>query len=759
MALRSLELLVAQDEQFLDDLTRLRADALIMLGWITGAISYLSLIFLLWPVTGAHSTPVSWLGTMVLMAVSLLAILDSRRHQRMARYSFATGVHVAAACGMITLAEPTGAYLFLLPIIFASVLFNRWLALANALIAITLIILLNPLALGFSLWAAPPLLSVAITAITAVASWLAAHNLYTALTWLSGAYTNAYNNERLARERQAELQRVLKALDEAHYRLRRLNGLLVSARDEAEEGKRIKQYFAQTISHELRTPLNLVVGFAELMIESPEFYGSALPSSYLRDLRIIYRNARHLQGLVNDVLDLARIESAQMSLILARVDPDELTCEAVETVRSLIESRGLTLTTHIAADLPPIWLDATRIRQVLINLLNNAARFTPRGGVKVSVQQADATLRFDVSDTGIGIPPADLSRIFDEFYQVDGGSNRRQEGAGLGLAISRKFVGLHGGKMWAESVEGQGSTFSFALPLAPTTEMVSHTSDSSVLAANNSDLAPVRDFSVINGAAVGRDSERVLLVVTQSNSAVGMLSRYLPQYRVLAASELAQAQTLARQVIPQALILDTSSVALSDAQLGAELAELGRAWGLLQVPIISCPLPGGGPLSRRLAVDGYLIKPVARQNLWDVVRGFGESVEQILIVDDNRDFVRLLRQMLANPLRPYRIESAYSGEEALANLRLSPPDLILLDLGLPDLNGVQLVEILRAHPILRSIPIVVVSAQDELDGLEVLHGALMMTKAGGLLPGDLIRWLNAFMGTPQRSPTWQRSAP
>src|SRR5690606_5106859 len=123
------------------------------------------------------------------------------------------------------------------------------------------------------------------------------------------AYSNANQNERLARERQAELQRVLKALDEAHYRLHRLNGLLVIARDQAEEGKRIKQYFAQTISHELRTPLNLVVGFAELMIDSPEYYGSALPSPYLRDLRIVYRNARHLQGLVNDVLDLARIDA------------------------------------------------------------------------------------------------------------------------------------------------------------------------------------------------------------------------------------------------------------------------------------------------------------------------------------------------------------------------------------------------------------------------------------------------------------------
>lgn len=181
------------------------------------------------------------------------------------------------------------------------------------------------------------------------------------------------------------------------------------------------------------------------------------------------------------------------------------------------------------------------------------------------------------------------------------------------------------------------------------------------------------------------------LAVTHSNSAVGLLSRYLPQYRVSAASELAQAKTLACQVIPQALVLDSNCVAL-DAD---GLADLGRSWGLLQVPLIACPLPGEEPLRRRLAVDGYLIKPVVRQNMWDVVRNFGESVEQILVVDDNRDFVRLLRQMLANPLRPYHIESAYSGEEALAQIRLSPPDLILLDLGLPDLNGMQLVAILR----------------------------------------------------------------
>lgn len=721
-----------QDGYFQDDLTRLRLDALSTLGWITGAISYVCLIFVAWPVTGANALPISWWGTLVLMIVSGVAILGHRRFQHVARYSFVIGVHFAVVAGMVTLAASDGAYLFLLPIIFASVLFNRWFALANALLGIALIILLNTLVLGITIWALTPILSIAIMAITAVACWLAAHNLYTALTWLSHAYANAQDNERLARERQAELQRVLKALDEAHYRLRRLNGLLVIARDQAEEGKRIKQYFAQTISHELRTPLNLVAGFAELMIESPEYYGSALPSAYLRDLRIIYRNAHHLQGLVNDVLDLARIEAAQMSVILARVEPGELTKEAVETVRSLVESRGLSLTTAIAPSLPAIWLDATRIRQVLINLLNNAARYTPQGGVTISVREQGSELLFAVADTGIGIAPADLVRIFDEFYQVDGGSNRRQEGAGLGLAISRRFVGLHGGRMWAESSMGQGSTFFFTLPLvySPETESTSRTIESPIWPTN--------------GHVVGNDVERVLVVVTRSNSAVSMLSRYLPKYRVLAAAELEQAQILARQVMPQALVLDSNCVNLAVA----ELAELGLTCGLPQTAIISCPLPGEEPLRRSLAVDGYLIKPVMRQNLWDIVRGFGEGVEHILIVDDNRDFVRLLRQMLANPLRPYQIESAHSGEEALALLRLSPPDLLLLDLSLPDLDGSELVEILRGHPLWHSIPIVIVSALDELDGLEILHGALTVAKAGGLLPVDLIRWLGAVMDNP-----------
>jgi signal transduction histidine kinase len=221
--------------------------------------------------------------------------------------------------------------------------------------------------------------------LVALASYLSENNLYTALDWLWHAYGLAHKNEQEAFERRAELRRALKALDEATHRLERANYMLVLAHDEAETARRLKQEFPQTISHELRTPLNLIVGFTELMIESPEHYKEPLAPAYLRDLNIVHRNASHLQKLVNDVLDLARIEAAQVAMLPEETDPAVLVREAVNTARSLIESRHLALHTEIEPDLPHLWVDPTRIRQVIFNLLNNAARFTEQGSVTVRV--------------------------------------------------------------------------------------------------------------------------------------------------------------------------------------------------------------------------------------------------------------------------------------------------------------------------------------------------------------------------------------
>ncbi|MBC7239137.1 MAG: hypothetical protein H5T71_03435, partial [Chloroflexi bacterium] len=256
----------------------------------------------------------------------------------------------------------------------------------------------------------------------------------------------------------------------------------------------MKQQFAQTISHELRTPLNLIISFTELMIQTPEYYEAPLPPKYARDLGIIYRNARHLQSLINDVLDLARIEAAQMALITEETDLSALTYEAVNTVRSLVESRGLALHTNIPPALPRLRVDPRRIRQVLFNLLSNAVRFTEKGSITVTVMQQDNEIVFAIRDTGIGIADEDKTRIFEEFRQADSGTHRRYGGAGLGLAISKRFVELHGGRIWVESQVGQGSTFYFTLPITqdlPLEEQMARTRAPQALPGHHAAETPI----------------------------------------------------------------------------------------------------------------------------------------------------------------------------------------------------------------------------------------------------------------------------
>jgi CheY-like chemotaxis protein/anti-sigma regulatory factor (Ser/Thr protein kinase) len=465
-----------------------------------------------------------------------------------------------------------------------------------------------------------------------------------------------------------------------------------------------------------------------LMTESPEYYGSQLPPAYLRDLNIVHRNACHLQDLVSDVLDLARIEAAQMSMLPEETDPVALVQDAVSTVRGLVEARGLTLHTEIEADLPHLWVDPTRIRQVLFNLLNNAARFTDEGSITVSVCQRGEDVVFAVADTGVGIAPENISRVFEEFEQVDRGTQRRHGGAGLGLAISKRFVEMHGGRIWAESQVGQGSTFYFSLSVG------------------QADLAatPGRFAGAVSSATPKGGEEPVLLAVARSPAAAALLTRYVRGFRTAVVSDLEQARRVAQRMRPQAVIIDRACVELnSDC-----LERLAQEWGVSHLPFIACPLPGEELLRQRLAVDGYLIKPVMRRTLWDVLRQCGEDVDQVLVIDDDQDFTLLISRMLEDsPVRRYQVLSAYSGQEGLGMMRRHQPDLVLLDLGLPDMHGLQVIECIRSNPTWQHIPIVIVSAQDELDNHEILMGSMMIAKADGLLPGEVVRWVQGVVNT------------
>ncbi len=705
------------------NLSQLQVDSLKVIAIFAGMTGYLFTVLVARPESRLAQNMGAWASGPFLLLAAVASYLLRERYPRVASSLLLAGMLAAIASIEFAFRADDLAYLVVVVVVSASVLMGQNAIFPAAGVSGIVVTAISTLTLGLPFTSRGVLLPILVISWVAIASWLSARNLYTALAWVWNGYEQARHNEEVALGRGAELRRALKALDEAAYRLERTNYMLSLARQQAEEAYRLKQQFSQTISHELRTPLNLIVGFTDLMLKSPEFYGGHLTPAYLRDLSIVHRNARHLQNLVNDVLDLARIEAAQMSIILEETDPAMLVQDAVNTARSLVESRGLALRVDVEPDLPPVSVDPTRIRQVLFNLLNNAARFTQRGSVTVSVQRQDGQVLFAVADTGMGIASEDIPRLFQEFQQVDGSARRRYGGAGLGLAISRGFVELHGGRIWVESQVGRGSTFFFTLPLKEADP-----------------LAPRADASTAAHAArlaVEKPEERVLLAATQSASAAALLTRYINGCRTVVVHSLEEGRLAAQKVMPQAVIIDMAIEAL-DAD---RLEQLARSWGLVHVPFLACSLPGEETLRRHLAVEGYLIKPISRESLWDVLRQLGEAIDQVLLVDDDRDFVRLMTRMLDNPVRRYQVITASSGQEALALLGHTRPDLILLDLMLPDIDGYQLIGHLRARLNGRHVPIVVVSAQDEGNRSEIVAGTVLLTVPDGLVPAEIVQWV------------------
>jgi signal transduction histidine kinase/CheY-like chemotaxis protein len=729
-----------------NELAQLQAESLKLIAVLALVIGY---AWLLWSMPSRFDEPAplsAWIGIVLLIPGTVVSLWLKDRRLHIAAHLLVWSTLGAVTCAVLTFPSPATVHLFIVPVLFASVLLSQPAFLLVAAAAGFVILSMDLMHMGVPLLSGDrpfPLqtialliqslaggtaLSLAIIALATLSSWLSARSLYTALGWFYHAYERARHNEQAARNHQAELKRVLKALDEASHRLERVNYMLRLTRDQAEEAQRLKQQFAQTISHELRTPLNLIVGFAELMTQSPEYYGGRLSAAYQRDLNIVHRNACHLQSLVNDVLDLARIEAAQMSILPEEIDPASLVQEAVNTARSLVEAGGLTLHTQIEADLPSLWGDPTRIRQVLFNLLNNAARFTEQGSVTISVWRQEEKVCFAVADTGLGIAAEDIPRIFDEFQQIDGGTRRRHGGAGLGLAISRQFVELHNGHIWVESQPGKGSTFYFSLPLS------------------GPELAIVpggrKPWQADHSWPARESEEPVLLVVTRSLSAMALLTRYVSGFRTVAVPDLEQARHSIGQLVPQMVVIDKACEDLSRSQL----EEMARMWELPGTPFITCSLPGEDPLRQQLAVEGYLIKPVSRQNLWDVLRQFGEHVDKVLVVDDDQDFVLLLSRLLEDsPVRRYHVVSASTGREGLAMIRHYHPDLVLLDLMLPDMDGIEVIKQVRSRAAWQHIPIVVVSAQDETDHQVSVTGPMMIAKAGGLKTGELVQWIQSLI--------------
>jgi CheY-like chemotaxis protein len=279
-----------------------------------------------------------------------------------------------------------------------------------------------------------------------------------------------------------------------------------------------------------------------------------------------------------------------------------------------------------------------------------------------------------------------------------------------------------------ESQVEQGSTFYFSLPVCRT-----HV----VTALDTVQAEATRTVSA-------RGSEvPILLAVTPSPSAAGLLTRYVQGCRTVVVSDLEQARETARRLMPQAVVIDRACEGLDSTGLEG----IAGAWSLPRAPLLACPLPGEDLLQQRLNVNAFLVKPVSRQSLWDVLRRFGEDVDRVLVIDDDADFVRLLTRMLDSSVRRYQVVSAYSGQEGLTMMRRREPDLVLLDLLLPDMHGSRFVEQARSTPAWQHIPIVVVSGQDEMIDQQALIGDISVGKADGLMPVEVVRWVQHLVDT------------
>lgn len=568
--------------------------------------------------------------------------------------------------------------------------------------------------------------------LTLLVAWLSNRNLILALAWAWNSYDQAQASTDQARRHRAELAQALKELDNAYYRLERYSVQLAHARSAAEEAKRAKQQFVANVSHELRTPLNIIIGFSEAIVLSPESYGvRAVPRAFMGDVNRIYRSAQHLKNLIDDVLDLSKMDAQHLPLFVERVETGQVVAEVTDMVAPLAAQKGLALQVEIEPNLPPLLIDRLRVRQVLLNLLSNAVRFTERGQVTVRMRRMADAVRVDVEDTGPGIPPDNLPRVFEEFYQVEPALTKRFDGTGLGLALSRRFVELHGGRMWVESELGRGSCFSFTLPLAPPSAGSSKGSRSH---------APL-----LTAQQEARHSP-VVLVATDEAMPANFLKRHLQHYQVRRVAEADLAEAAATH-LPHAIIR-------TEPAPGAPS---------LHVPTITCPLPATRHVARALGVERYLVKPIAREEMLALLAELGPQVERVLIIDDDAQLCELLARVVRAAPIAYSIETACGSQEGLERMRARRPDLVFLDLLMPGMDGLALLQIMRAEESLRTVPVVMITAQDlpDADLSWAAHTELTLSLAEGLRLSEVLRCLQALLDAlpPPTPPAAQTPAP
>ncbi len=481
-----------------------------------------------------------------------------------------------------------------------------------------------------------------------------------------------------------------------------------------EEASGMKSEFLANMSHELRTPLNAIIGFSEVLKDG--LLGELLPKQkeYVSD---IFSSGSHLLSLINDILDLSKVEAGKMTLDLEPLQAATLVQAGLQVVREKAMAHRLRLAAEVADGLGEVWLDARKVKQILYNLISNAVKFTPEGGeVRVAVRrvgreavakgQFDHYLEVAVSDTGIGIAVEDQARLFQPFTQIDSTLARRYEGTGLGLVMVKRLAELHGGAVAMQSAPGKGSTFTVWLPWRL---------EGSKLAGAVAAPVGAREGAVPSGSTTASAGSRLLaLVVEDDDKAAELLRLQLEStgFRVVRAATAESALELAAKECPDLITLDIMLPGMDGWEF---LERFKQHPQFADVPVVIVSIVADRNRGMSLGASQVLQKPVGREQLARALAaaGFPGGADgrqrTVLVVDDDPKAVELIGAYLAPA--GYRVLSAFGGREGIDVARREHPDLIVLDLMMPEVNGFDVVEALKTDTGTVSIPVVVVTAK------------------------------------------------
>jgi len=608
--------------------------------------------------------------------------------------------------------------LLMIPVVLAAVLHSLRVSLAFAGLETLLLLLFFSVGI---LQSNEVILALALIWLAFILQYAVYRPVYQAVTWYRSNYNMIQVELEMLRSEREERGKLIEELDHANRQLAALFDKTIVLRQIAEDSEKSKAIFVAKVSHEFRTPLSMIIGLSGLILSDQDIYGSKLPAELVEDVTIINRNCEHLAKLVNDVLDLTRSEAGQLTINRDWTDiPPEIE-EVVSEISPLIEKKRIKLTLDLPTNLPRVYCDRLRIRQVVLNLVGNAALYTERGNIRVSVSFDNRYITFDIADSGPGIPASDLELIFEPFFR----GRNRQAGetgsSGLGLSICRQFVELHGGQIWVKSEPGKGSIFSFKIPIHP--QEPPHTGPARWISEERIWQDRKSRLTVDSSP-----THQKVIVYDPGGELTQLLGHYKEEVDFESTSDLEVA-------IQQSKTYSVSAVLVNGhtPEQALQLVDQCRS-RLFDTPVVGCIYPPYLQQLRDSGVIAYLMKPIVVSELQQVIQNVPGLKKRILIVDDDADLCKLLARMFSRMDENCQTFMAFSGEEALEMIPNLNPDLILLDIVLGGMDGWDVLKVKNKTAELRQIPVVILSGQDTL--IEHLATPVMLSAYGAGLNID-----------------------